>query len=209
MQVDLVGAEERAAASDNANTGSAGASPAASAASQGTVRADALSADGASAVPVKRPAYASGEINLSIPPLSRKLSVTATPRDKTLEPGGNTLINVEAKDSSGTAVKDSEIAVVVVDESVLALTNYKLDDPNSIFYAERDEDTNDFHTRENVKLMAEEEHIPSNYGIDARRAIIAYEEAQEAQKGKSQIPISFCASCAFLWLISFSIWVIA
>src|SRR5207244_4836174 len=51
VQVDLVGAEERAAASDNANTGSAGASPAASAASQRTVSAEALSADGASAVP--------------------------------------------------------------------------------------------------------------------------------------------------------------
>src|SRR5207245_1727012 len=118
-------------------------------ASQGTVRADALSADGASALPVKRPAYASGEINLSIPPFSRKLSVTATPRDKTLEPGGNTLINVEAKDASGAVVRDSEIAVVVVDESVLALTNYKLDDPVSIFYAERDEGATDFHLRQN------------------------------------------------------------
>jgi uncharacterized protein YfaS (alpha-2-macroglobulin family) len=151
VQVDLVGAEERAAASDYANTGSAGASPA-SAASQRTIRAGALYAGGAPALPAKRPAYASGEINLSIPPLSRRLNVTATPRDQTLEPGGNTLINVEAKDASGTAVRDSEIAVVVVDESVLALTNYKLDDPISLFYAERDEDTNDFHSRQNVKL---------------------------------------------------------
>ncbi|HBB94577.1 MAG TPA: hypothetical protein DC054_04240 [Blastocatellia bacterium] len=136
VQVDLVGSENRVS------------EPPAVAGGPGTRR----NADGMSALPAKRPAYASGEINLSIPPLSRKLSVTATPRDKTLEPGGNTLINVEAKDASGTAVRDSEIAVVVVDESVLALTNYKLDDPMTIFYAERDEDTNDYHLRQSVIL---------------------------------------------------------
>ncbi|HEY0348352.1 MAG TPA: Ig-like domain-containing protein [Pyrinomonadaceae bacterium] len=174
VQVDLVGAEDRAAASDNANTGSAGVSPAAFSASQTPVRADALNAGGAPALPVRRPAYASGEINLSIPPLSRKLSVTATPRDKTLEPGNNTLINVEAKDASGTAVTDSEIAVVVVDESVLALTNYKLDDPISIFYADRDKDTNDFHSRQNVRLAPVRAIDGSNdYSVNASRATMA------------------------------------
>src|SRR6185369_17369428 len=38
----------------------------------------------------KRPAYAKGELNLQIPPLSRKLAVEAKPRDKALEPGGET-----------------------------------------------------------------------------------------------------------------------
>src|SRR5205823_8591614 len=37
---------------------------------------------------------------------------------------------------------------------------------------------------------------------------LSHEKAQEAQKGKSPIPISFCASCAFLWLVFFSICVI-
>ncbi|HEX8118110.1 MAG TPA: MG2 domain-containing protein, partial [Pyrinomonadaceae bacterium] len=36
----------------------------------------------------KRPAFASGSISLSVPPLARKLRVTATPRDRALEPGG-------------------------------------------------------------------------------------------------------------------------
>ena len=108
----------------------------------------------------KRPAYASGEINLSIPPLSRKLKVVATPRDKTLEPAGNTVIDVEAKDANGNALQDSEVAVVVVDESVLALTNYKLDDPVSIFYAERDANTNDYHSRKNVVLKQTDKDSP-------------------------------------------------
>jgi uncharacterized protein YfaS (alpha-2-macroglobulin family) len=146
VQVDLVGAEDR-------DAGSADVSSAPSA-SPKSIRAGALRADGTSALPAKRPAYASGELNLSIPPLTRKLNVVATPRDKTLEPGGNTVINVEAKDATGNAVIESEIAVVVVDESVLALTNYKLADPIAMFYADRSSDTGDYHGRANLLLLS-------------------------------------------------------
>ena len=144
VQVDLVGAEDRHAGSADILSASSG--------SRGGVRANALNADGTSALPAKRPAYASGEINLSIPPLSRKLSVTTTPRDKTLEPGGNTFINVEAKDAGGKPVSGGEVAVVVVDESVLALTNYKLSDPVAAFYAQRNGETTDYHSRKDVVL---------------------------------------------------------
>ncbi|HWW77918.1 MAG TPA: alpha-2-macroglobulin family protein, partial [Pyrinomonadaceae bacterium] len=100
----------------------------------------------------KRPAFASGSINLSVPPLARKLQVTATPRDKAVEPGGETTVAVEVKDASGRPVAGGELAVVVVDESVLALTGYKLDDPLSIFYAERGADVTDYHLRKDVQL---------------------------------------------------------
>jgi uncharacterized protein YfaS (alpha-2-macroglobulin family) len=100
----------------------------------------------------KRPAFASGEIKLEIPPAARRLSVTATPRETVLEPGAETLVNVEVKDAQGRSVQGTDTAVIVVDESVLALTNYKLADPLSIFYAERNEDVNDYHLREKVKL---------------------------------------------------------
>jgi len=152
VQVDLVGAEDR-------DAGSAVVLSASSAASKNPVRAGALNADRTSTLSVKRPAYASGEINLSIPPLARQLSVIATPRDKTLEPGGNSVINVETKDASGKPVSGGEIAVVVVDESVLALTGYKLDDPVSIFYAERDADANDYHLRKGLVLRETAEGV--------------------------------------------------
>ncbi|HVF42064.1 MAG TPA: alpha-2-macroglobulin family protein, partial [Pyrinomonadaceae bacterium] len=101
----------------------------------------------------KRPAFASGEINLSVPPLARKLLVTATPREKALEPGGETSVSVEVKDASGRGVQGSELAVVVVDEAVLALSGYKLEDPLSVFYAERSADVTDYHTRKDVVLL--------------------------------------------------------
>jgi hypothetical protein len=140
VQVDVVGAEER-------DAGYAGVPPA-------SVRAGLVKAGATPAYPAKRPAYASGEINLSIPPLARKLSVTATPRDKTLEPGGSSVINVEAKDASGKPVSNGEIAVWVVDESVLALVDYKLSDPVALFYSDREADATDFHSRKEIVLSS-------------------------------------------------------
>ncbi len=104
----------------------------------------------------KRPAYASGEINIQLPPASRRLSVKATPREGTLEPGRETFVDVEVRDAAGRAVAGTDTAVVVVDESVLALTDYKLTDPLSIFYTERGEETDDYHLREHVELASTE-----------------------------------------------------
>ena len=100
----------------------------------------------------KRPAFAKGELNLSIPPLARKLNVVATPRDKALEPGTQTVVNVEVKDAAGKPVVGSEIALVVVDEAILALTGYRIDDPLNTFYSERGGDAVDYHLRANVLL---------------------------------------------------------
>jgi len=84
-----------------------------------------------------RPAYATGQLNLSIPPLQRTLSVQAIPDENKLEPGGETTLTVLVKDANNLPVPDAELAVVVVDEAVLALTNYQLSDPLSIFYTDR------------------------------------------------------------------------
>ena len=100
----------------------------------------------------KRPAYAKGELNLSVPPLARKLRVAATPRDRALEPGGETVVGVEVKDEAGRPVAGSELAVVVVDESILALTGYRLEDPLSVFYAQRGGGVSDHYLRASVLL---------------------------------------------------------
>ena len=104
----------------------------------------------------RRPAFASGEINLSIPPLSRKLNVTVAPREKTLEPAARTTVDVEIKDAAGKVVAGSEVAVVVVDESVLKLTDYDLTDPLSVFYGERAANTTDYHSRAHLQLLNDE-----------------------------------------------------
>ncbi len=84
-----------------------------------------------------RPAYAVGTLNLSIPPLARSLSLEVTPLERKLEPGGETSLNVQVKDAQGNPLEGAEVAVVVVDEAILALTNYQMADPLSVFYTVR------------------------------------------------------------------------
>ncbi|MDM7922329.1 MAG: alpha-2-macroglobulin family protein [Pyrinomonadaceae bacterium] len=100
----------------------------------------------------KRPAFASGNINLPVSIASRKLTVTAEPQDSTLAPGGETKVDIQVKDSRGEPVANSEVAVVIVDESVLALTRYSIADPAAIFYSARSTGTQDYHSRKDVLL---------------------------------------------------------
>ncbi len=100
----------------------------------------------------KRPAYASGELNLSVPPRARKLTVKAVPGATTLEPGGRTDVNVEVRAANGEPVANSDVAVVVVDESVLALTDYKLGDPLALIYSALADGTSEHHLRDMLTL---------------------------------------------------------
>ena len=100
----------------------------------------------------KRPAFASGSMNLAISTASRQLTVSAEPVDKTLAPGGVTKVNVAVTDYRGEPVANSEVAVVVVDESVLALTRYTIGDPMGVFYTTRGDGVNDYHLRKDVLL---------------------------------------------------------
>ena len=100
----------------------------------------------------KRPAFATGNLNLSISTESRQLTVSAEPQEKTLAPGSETKVNVSVKDYRGEPVANSEVAIVVVDESVLALSNYSIANPMSIFYTQRGMGVRDFHLRKDILL---------------------------------------------------------
>ncbi|RME62755.1 MAG: hypothetical protein D6790_05795, partial [Caldilineae bacterium] len=102
----------------------------------------------------KRPAYATGSLRISVPPLSRTLHVEAAPQAERLEPGGETTIDLTVTDADGAPVADAELAVVVVDEAILALTNYQLTDPISVFYAGRGAGVEDVHNRANILLAS-------------------------------------------------------
>ncbi len=81
-----------------------------------------------------RTAYASGQVGLSIPPITRALNVTATPGDANVAPGDDTSVTVEVRGPDGEPVSGADVAVVVVDEAVLSLTGYQLTDPLDVFY---------------------------------------------------------------------------
>lgn len=97
-------------------------------------------------------AYATGSLELKVPPLKRKLAVTVAPAVAELEPAGKTSITLTVLDADGKPVKDAELAVVAVDEAVLGLTGYKLPDPMDVFYATRGAGVEDVHLRAWVQL---------------------------------------------------------
>jgi uncharacterized protein YfaS (alpha-2-macroglobulin family) len=114
----------------------------------------------------KRPAYAGGELNLDVSTASRKLNVTAEPAERTLEPGGETSVNVAVTDNNGKPLANTEVAVVAVDESILALTNYKIPDPRGEFYRQIESGTADYYSRESILLGSPEDLITGvNFGF--------------------------------------------
>lgn len=105
----------------------------------------------------RRPAFASGQLKLLIPPLVRKLTVEATPRTPLLAPGEQTVIDVQVRDRAGNPIQDSELVVIVVDESVLALADYQLPDPLAAFYPQQEARTSSSHLRQEIVLASSEE----------------------------------------------------
>ncbi len=100
-----------------------------------------------------RPAFATGQINLNIPPLSRTLALELSLGQAELEPGGQTTLEVQVKDASGAPAAGAELAAVVVDEAILALTNYRLSDPLASFYSLRPLDWMSQYTRSSIILI--------------------------------------------------------
>ena len=84
-----------------------------------------------------RPAHASGQILLWVPPVQRTLHVTATPASAVVEPGVTTSIAVEVNDAGGEPVEGASVLLIAVDEAVLAVSGYQLIDPIHVFYRPR------------------------------------------------------------------------
>lgn len=100
----------------------------------------------------KRPAFAMGGLSIDVPPTLRRLTVLATPIAARTEPGADTAVDVVVKDAKGAPVAGAEVALVVVDESVLALTGHVYPDPLGIFYTGRPDMTRAEHLRSYVML---------------------------------------------------------
>ena len=115
----------------------------------------------------KRPAFAVGSARLKVPPTERALAITVHPREKAIEPGGSTMIDIDAKNAHGEAAARTELALVVVDEAVLALSGYKLPAPLDVFYTQRADGTRQLLTRPHVLLAKPEEALAGLQGVGA------------------------------------------
>ncbi len=137
VQVDMVGAAERVA-------------------DDGTPLPDAPA----------RPAFATTQLDLSIPPLSRALAVTATPAEAAVTPGADTNVTVEVRGPDGNPVSGANVAVVVVDEAVLALTGYDLADPLDVFYSDVYSEVFTEYSRQSIVLDRADLVVTGDGGTD-------------------------------------------
>jgi uncharacterized protein YfaS (alpha-2-macroglobulin family) len=126
---------------------------------------------------------------LSIPPLQRTLSLEVVPREKELEPGGETTLDLVLTDAGGQPVPDAELAVVVVDEAILALTNYQMADPVAVFYQMRAAEVSSTYGRASI-VLASPEALAAEQGAlgdgAAPMATMVVEEAEMAEAPAAQ-----------------------
>jgi alpha-2-macroglobulin len=135
-----------------------------------------------------RPAFATGNLNLSIPPLQRTLSLQATPRETELEPGGETMIDLLLTDAAGQPVSGAELAVVVVDEAILSLTSYRLADPLSIFYSDRPADLSSLYSRASIVLADPQALLGAAMGGAVERSVVKESLAMEMEAPMAPAP---------------------
>jgi uncharacterized protein YfaS (alpha-2-macroglobulin family) len=99
--------------------------------------------------------FAAGTVTLRVPPGPRTLQVTATPADSVQLPESPGAVDVEVRDAAGRPLADAEVAVVVVDEAVLALTGFTLQHPVQLFYPDWLPGTTDAHLRPLVRVLSD------------------------------------------------------
>ena len=108
-----------------------------------------------------RPAHAQATLNLAINAKSRQLTVEVKPAQPKSQPGSQNALEVRLKDALGKPVAEAEVALYVVDESVLALAGGDYSDPWSLFYALRAAEVSHYTMRQYVELaLAKELNVP-------------------------------------------------
>jgi uncharacterized protein YfaS (alpha-2-macroglobulin family) len=113
----------------------------------------------------KRPAFAAGSLDLPVAPVQATLTVTATPREAVLRPAAEATIDLAVADSSDEAPGPVDVAVIVIDEAVLALSDYRLPNPIDSFYQEQDAGVSDRHLRGHV-LLPRLQDLQTDFGME-------------------------------------------
>src|SRR6185295_17201728 len=136
----------------------------------------------------KRPAYAVGAIDLSIPPRQRTLTVAVEPAAAKLAPGEKTSIAVAIRDAAGKPVADAEAAVIVVDEAILSLTGAQFANPLDAFYGRRGPDTRDVYSQSYIKLAKPDAAQLQRLGDTARGGALMQRATAAAPMAPGAMP---------------------
>lgn len=114
-----------------------------------------------------------------------------------IEPGGETSVKVKVYDSNNAPIAGAEVALIVVDESVLALSGYDLANPLNTFYPHRPtpQQSINFCIRSDIKIEAwdETKDISSEIEeVDTKTLAAPTEEDDEdAKKEKKKKKVEY------------------
>ncbi len=100
-----------------------------------------------------RPCFAKGLANINIVNKSDELKVDVTTSQASYKPGSQAVVNVHVANAKDEPQENAEVCVIVVDESVLALTGYSLSNPLSLFNPHRQTGTGFSYLRSAVLLI--------------------------------------------------------
>ncbi len=90
--------------------------------------------------------YATGQCEFRVPPVKNILTLKVEPNKVISEAGKEITLNIDLK-SNEKPVSNGQVAIAVVDESVLALAKYKWENPIEKFYDETGGHIDGVHTR--------------------------------------------------------------
>lgn len=82
----------------------------------------------------RKVSQASGQLSLSVPPNSRELDIQIQLSALAVRPGATPDVAIKVTDKDGKSVANAEVALIVVDEAILALSGFQLGDPLNLFY---------------------------------------------------------------------------
>ena len=84
-----------------------------------------------------RPAFASGHLELGVSRAMHRLDVDVRPDAPTRSPGDEVTLDFEVTGAGGDPASNTEVAVAVVDEAILSLTDQSIGDPLAAFHPTR------------------------------------------------------------------------
>ncbi len=136
-----------------------------------------------------RPAIASGRLSLKIPPIDRTLDIDVKPFKEAVAPGSKASVSVSITSPDGRPASGAHVAMVVVDESVLALAGFATPDPISVLYPTRGGAVRDYEARLRIALG---EPDPADFEMKAKET--TKKEAMKSRPGDPLSGLSFNGS---------------
>lgn len=129
-----------------------------------------------------RPAIAKGTLELPVSTAERVLDVAVTPETPRLAPGEDAQVRLAVRDQAGNPVDGAEVALVVVDEAILALSDYALGDPMDVFYRLWPGGVYAGHSRSTIELASAEALLSTEQADFAKPVMEQASPAQALEK---------------------------